>query len=58
MHATVRIDHALLRIRAHARGPHVVPAAADETRPGFIVAEQPFLDLHATGVGAAHLAAE
>ena len=58
MDFTVRIDDALLRIRAHPRRPHVVPAAADETRPGEIVAQQPILDLHAAGVGASHLAAE
>src|SRR3954454_17382751 len=58
VHLAVRIDDPLLRIRAHARRPHVMPSAADEARPRLVVAEQPVADLHATGVGASHLAAE
>src|SRR5205085_1120304 len=32
-----------------------MPAATDKTRPRFVVAEQPILDLHAASIGAAHL---
>jgi len=48
VHAAVGVNDTLLGIRVHTRRPHVMPPAAQERRPGAVVAQQPIANLHAT----------